>query len=59
VKAALATTEDRLGAYLLLPVVASFVTGTVAYGTYLAPAAVRPEVATLLRAGQVTFGCTP
>jgi hypothetical protein len=33
VKGALATSEDRLGAYLVLPVVASFVASTVAYDT--------------------------
>jgi membrane protease YdiL (CAAX protease family) len=55
VKGALATSEDRLGVYLIAPVVVSFVASTVAYGTYFALAAVRPEVATFIPAGQVTF----
>jgi len=55
-KGTLATSKDRLRAYVIVPVVVLLLASTLAYGTYFALAAVRPEVATLIPAGQVTFG---
>lgn len=55
-KGALATSEDRLWAYLIVPVVLLQLASSFAYGTYFALTAVRPEVAARLPAGQVTFG---
>ena len=54
-RGALTTTTDRLWAYLILPVIALLLVSTLAYGTYFALIATRPEVVTLFPAGQVTF----
>jgi membrane protease YdiL (CAAX protease family) len=56
VRGALTTSTDRLWAYLILPVIALLLVSTLAYGTYFALLAMRPEVATPFPAGQVTFG---
>jgi hypothetical protein len=55
-KGTLATSEDRLRVYVIVPVVVLLLASTLAYSTYFALAAIRPEVATLIPAGQVTFG---
>jgi len=55
-KGTLATSKDRLRAYVIVPVVVLLLASTLAYGTYFALAAMRPELATILPAGQVTFG---
>lgn len=43
-KGTLTTGEDRLRVYLIVPVVVLQVASTLAYGTYFALVAVRPEV---------------
>jgi membrane protease YdiL (CAAX protease family) len=50
------TSQDRLWAYLVVPVVVLQLASTLAYGTYFAAAAMRPEFAARIPAGQVTFG---
>lgn len=55
-KGTLATSEDRLRVYVIVPVVVLLLASTLAYSTYFALAAIRPKVATLIPAGQVTFG---
>jgi membrane protease YdiL (CAAX protease family) len=55
-KGTLTTDQDRLWVYATVPIVVFLVAGTLAYGTYFALAAVRPEVTAALPGGQVTFG---
>jgi len=52
----LAGSEDRLWTYLIIPVIVLQLASTLAYGMYFALAAVRPDLANSVPAGQATFG---